>query len=110
MFWPLEPDYILKVTGLVTQSAPFTMSMTWLATCDNRRMDSRAAGRRTRMTTRLFPSLRESDRHDLAFWRQIPAAERVLLAWTLSVEQWTLSEHLRDESGLCRSVASVRRG
>ncbi len=73
-------------------------------------MNSRAAGRRTRMTTRLFPTAREADRHDVAFWRQIPAPERVLLAWTLSVEQWRLSEHLRDESGLCRSVARVRRG
>ena len=36
-------------------------------------------------------------------------AERVLLAWRLSLEQWQLSGHPPHEPGLCRSVARVTR-
>jgi len=59
-------------------------------------------------TIRRFASNAEADRHDLEFWQQIPAAERLLRTWRLSQEQWRLAG-LPDESGLCRSVASVHR-
>jgi hypothetical protein len=61
------------------------------------------------VTGRRFSSNAEADRHDAEFWQQIPAADRVLLAWRLSVEQWELLGRAPDEPGLCRSVASVRR-
>jgi hypothetical protein len=60
------------------------------------------------LTARRFSSNAEADRHDAEYWRQIPAAERVLLAWRLSVEQWALTGRMPDEPGLCRSVAVVR--
>ena len=65
--------------------------------------------RRRRITIRRFASARDADRHDLEFWMQLPANERVLQVWRLSQEQWTLAGHRPHESGLCRSVASVRR-
>jgi hypothetical protein len=68
----------------------------------------RTGHRRTRISVRRFASSAEADRHDLEFWRAIPDAERILQVWRLSREQWHLG-NLRDESGLCRSVASVRR-
>jgi hypothetical protein len=61
------------------------------------------------MTTRRYRSAAEADAHDLAFWKQIPPAERIVQVWKLSQEQWRLSGEQTDESGLCRSVASVRR-
>ena len=61
------------------------------------------------ITGRSFPSNADADRHDAEFWRQLPAEQRVLLVWRLSVEQWQLPGRGRDEPGLCRSVASVRR-
>ena len=72
-------------------------------------MDDRAAGRAKRMSTRRYASAAEADAHDLEFWLQIPAADRVLQVWILSREQWRLRGEQTDESGLCRSVASVRR-
>jgi hypothetical protein len=59
-------------------------------------------------TARRFASNAEADQHDAEYWRQIPPAERVRLAWRLSVEQWELAGRLPDEPRLCRSVASVR--
>jgi hypothetical protein len=64
---------------------------------------------RPHLTTRRFSSNAEADQHDAQFWRQMPADERVLMAWRLSVEQWQLLGREPDEPGLCRSVASVRR-
>ena len=76
---------------------------------DNTCMSSDEAARRTlRMTVRRFASHAEADRHDLEFWMQLSQAERVLQVWRLSQEQWRLA-NLPDESGLCRSVASVQR-
>jgi hypothetical protein len=72
-------------------------------------MDGRAAARRTRMTTRLFATMAEADRHDVEFWRELSPEDRLRLVWTLSVEQWQLSGR-PDESGRCRSVARVHRG
>ena len=68
-----------------------------------------AAKRARRVTGRRYASAAEADRHDLEFWMQIPVAERVLQVWRLSQEQWRLSADLRDESGLCRSIAHVHR-
>jgi hypothetical protein len=64
---------------------------------------------RKAMTTRRFESNAEADRHDAEYWRRVPAAERVLQAWKLSLEQWRSSGRAADEPGLCRSVASIRR-
>jgi hypothetical protein len=61
------------------------------------------------MTTKRYASAAEADADDRMFWRQIPPAERILQVWKLSREQWRLSGEQTDESGLCRSVASVRR-
>jgi hypothetical protein len=73
-------------------------------------VQDRAAERRKRMTVRKFTSHAEADADDRTFWLEMPPAERVLLAWILSRQQWALSGKQTDESGLCRSVASVRRG
>jgi hypothetical protein len=71
--------------------------------------DDAASQRRRRLTSRKFDSAAEADRHDLAWWRAIPAEERILLAWRLSEEQWRLSGNSEHEPGLSRSVARVRR-
>jgi hypothetical protein len=68
-----------------------------------------AVSRGARIVTRRFASSAEADRHDLAFWLQIPEHERVLQVWRLSQELWQLRGELRDEPGLCRSVARVHR-
>jgi hypothetical protein len=65
--------------------------------------------RAARLVTRRFESAAEADRHDLEFWMQIPERERVLQVWRLSQELWRLRGELRDEPGLCRSVARVHR-
>jgi hypothetical protein len=61
------------------------------------------------MVTRRFASSVEADRHDLEFWLAIPEAERLRQVWQLSQELWRLRGELRDEPGLCRSVARVHR-
>jgi hypothetical protein len=61
------------------------------------------------ITTRRFSSNSEADQHDAEFWMQMPARDRVLLTWRLSVEQWQLLGRKPDEPGLCRSVARVHR-
>jgi hypothetical protein len=72
-------------------------------TADDNRSD------RAHVTVRRFASARETDRHDLEYWRQIPDKERVLRVWTLSQEQWQLRGEQVREPGLCRSVARIRR-
>ena len=72
-------------------------------------MDDRAAARAGRITVRRFESAADADRHDLDFWQQMPAGERVLHVWRLSQELWRLRGEYRDEPGLCRSVARVHR-
>jgi len=54
-------------------------------------------------------SLVEADKADREYWRRLNDNQRVQLVWTLSQEQWALHGH-RHEPGLCRSVASIRRG
>jgi hypothetical protein len=61
------------------------------------------------VTVRRYASNAEADQHDRDYWKQIPAADRVRLVWTLSVEQWQLAGRLPDEPGLCRSVARIHR-
>ncbi len=68
-----------------------------------------AARRERRITIRRYASAAEADRHDVEYWRQLSDAERLLYAWRLSQELWTLRGELPDEPGLCRSVARVRR-
>jgi hypothetical protein len=68
-----------------------------------------AASRSRRMTVRRFASAAEADRHDLEYWLSLPASERLLQVWRLSEELWRWRGEFRDEPGLCRSVASVRR-
>jgi hypothetical protein len=71
--------------------------------------DSPAAERRARATVRRFSSAAEADRDDSAYWKGIPAADRVLEVWRLSQEQWAIVAASPHEPGLSRSVASVRR-
>src|SRR5438552_1414105 len=75
---------------------------------DNKEMESDGTARRRRASVTRYESANDADRNDLDFWRQIPEGERILQAWRLTQEQWRLAD-LPDESGLCRSVASVRR-
>jgi hypothetical protein len=65
--------------------------------------------RSTVIMGRRFRSNADADRHDAEFWAQLPADQRVLLAWRLSVEQSQQLGRGLDEPGLCRSVASIRR-
>lgn len=76
----------------------------------NTRMDaSDAASRSARIVVRRYASAAEADRHDLEYWLSIPAPERLLQVWRLSVDLWRRRGEFRDEPGVCRSVASVRR-
>jgi hypothetical protein len=68
-----------------------------------------ATSRTGRITIERFASAEEADRADLRYWLQLTEAERVLQAWRLSVELWTLRGEAPDERGLCRSVARVHR-
>jgi hypothetical protein len=61
------------------------------------------------MTVRRYASAAEADRHDLEFWMQLSDVQRLGQAWRLSQELWRLSGRDPHESGLCRSVASIRR-
>ena len=73
-------------------------------------MDTSGSGSRSgRVTVRRFASAAEADRHDAEYWVSIAPAERLLQVWRLSVELWRWRGEFRDEPGLCRSVASVRR-
>jgi hypothetical protein len=58
---------------------------------------------------RRFASAEEADRHEIDDWLALDPAERLLQVWRLSVDLWRLRGEWRDEPGLCRSVASVRR-
>jgi hypothetical protein len=61
------------------------------------------------MDVKVYATLADHARDEMSFWAAIPAAERVLQVWKLSVEQWRLRGELPDESGLPRSVARVVR-
>ena len=69
----------------------------------------RAIERARRMTIRRFASAADADREDHTYWQEIPEAERALEVWHLSQELWRLKGEPPHESGLCRSVARVRR-
>jgi hypothetical protein len=69
-----------------------------------------AIDRARKVTIRRFASAADADRADLDYWRQIPDSDRAREAWRLSQELWRLTGGPRHESGLCRSVARVRRG
>jgi hypothetical protein len=67
------------------------------------------ASRTARITVRRYASVADAERDDLAYWRQMPDAERVLHVWRLSQELWQLRGEPSHEPGLCRSVARVYR-
>ena len=78
--------------------------------------DNRAVGnehghqmRALPVTVRRFTSNADADRHDADYWRSLPHAERVLLAWRLSEEQWTLRGEPLNEPGLRRPVTRLSR-
>jgi hypothetical protein len=71
--------------------------------------EQRAAERAGRITVRRYASASEADSHELAYWAGLSDAERVLQVWRLSRELWELRGARVDESGLCRSVASLHR-
>ena len=96
--------------GRTGQDGVADLLETWTC-CHNPGMsDASSPGSFRTITGRRFASAAEADRADLEYWRQMPAAERVLLVWQLSQEQWELSGQPANEPGLCRSVASLRRG
>ena len=68
------------------------------------------AARRARMTVRRFNSHAEADRHDLEYWMEMPAADRVALVWQLSVQAWQFKEPAFHESRLRRDVVRTLRG
>lgn len=77
---------------------------------DNQLMPADNPGsRRSPVSVRRFTNAADADRHDIEYWRQIPEKERVLQVWKLSQEMWRLRGELVRESGLCRSVARIRR-
>jgi hypothetical protein len=62
-----------------------------LETGDNRCMPSEdAVNRAYCITVRRYASALDADRRDLEFWMRVSAADRVLLVWQLSLEQWQL--------------------
>jgi hypothetical protein len=69
----------------------------------------RVTERARRIKIRRFASAADADREELAYWQQIPEAERALEAWRLSLELWQLTGGPPHEPGLCRSVARVSR-
>jgi hypothetical protein len=64
---------------------------------------------RSDITVRKFTSHEEADKADLAYWLQLSPAERVLLVWRLSVDQYQLRGDPPYEPGLHRSVTRVYR-
>lgn len=71
--------------------------------------DDARAERSARMVVRVYRNHAEQEWDDAAYWRSIPAAERVLEAWHLSEELWRLAGQYPDESRLHRSPARICR-
>lgn len=65
--------------------------------------------RMNRLTTKVFRSAAEQDRHNADEWSAVPVAERLREVWRMSEELWRLKGEFPDEPGLCRSVARVTR-
>jgi hypothetical protein len=65
---------------------------------------------RARMTVRRFATAADADRHDVEFWRSLSDAERVLLAWRLTEEQWALQGEPSHEPGFRRPVTRLEPG
>src|SRR5438552_3364066 len=74
----------------------------------SRRRSARATARVIRPGTREAAALEDADE---TWWESVPLAERMMLAFRLSVEQWRLHgwEAPRPRGRLSRSVAHVRR-
>ena len=64
--------------------------------------------RRGRVTVRRFSSAAEADLHDLAYWRSIPDAERVLLAWHLTIAATSVSNGCGSAVGMESRPAKCR--
>lgn len=64
---------------------------------------------RRKMSVRICRTQAELEAADREFWQAIPPDERVLETWRLSEELWRLKGEYKDEPGLYRSIASVRR-
>jgi hypothetical protein len=62
-----------------------------------------------RMSIRVFRTASAHDVEDAAYWRGIAPEVRVAETWRLSEELWRMRDEFPDESGLCRSVARLRR-
>ena len=61
------------------------------------------------ISARVYRSAAEQDADDPQWWLQIPPAERVLLCWRLSEEQYRMKGEFPDEPNLCRTITSLRR-
>lgn len=72
-------------------------------------MDTRAAERSARISVRRFASAGEADRHDLAYWLEIPPDQRLALVEQLTEDLWRMRGEWPDEPGLRRSVTRVVR-
>ena len=60
-----------------------------------------------RMTVSRYASAAEASSHDIEFWRQLSAGERILQVWRLSQEQWILAGHTPHEPRLSRSLQFI---
>lgn len=73
-------------------------------------MDERAGAAGNRIViVKRFASAAEADAHDLEYWHVMPASERLLRVWRLTLDLWRLRGEYTDEPGLCRTVTGVRR-
>jgi len=69
-------------------------------------MNPRASRITSTRKTRMGP---EADQADREFWAALTAAERMELAWQLSVELWQLAGRDTGEPGLSRTTTRVVR-
>ncbi len=60
------------------------------------------------MVVRKFASADEADRHDVEYWLSIPAPERLLQVWRLSVDLWRWRGEFRDEPDVLNGQSRAR--
>jgi hypothetical protein len=97
--------------SLRSEQAPHGCRPLLLVISDNRAVanEDRQGSHGARLTVRRFATNADADRHDAEYWRSLPHAERVLLAWRLSEEQWALRGEPTHEPGLRRPVTRLPR-
>jgi hypothetical protein len=61
------------------------------------------------ISVRVYQSVAEHDADDPNWWLQMTPAERVMMVWRLSEEQYRMKGEFPDEPRLCRTITSVRR-